>query len=115
MSACANCSAQFLGVHSVRTKTGPQKLPDGMLTMSLGEEERCTMERVRTPGDKSVSLCALSLAEFDGCSGVEVSSEGAAGAGTGTGVGAGASRVSSVVSIVGCWSYFLHFALHHDV
>ena len=102
-------------MHSPKDKAGLQKLPDGVLTMSVGEEERCTMERVRTPGDRSVSLCALSLAEFDGCSGVEVSSAGATGAGTATGVGAGASRVSSVVSIVGCWSYFLHFALHHDM
>lgn len=71
------------------------------------------MERVRTPGDESVSLCAFSLADADGCSGVAASSHGGVGGGAGTGVGTGASRVSSVPSIVCCWSYFLHFALLH--
>ena len=69
------------------------------------------MERVRTPGEESVSLCAFSLAEVDGCSGVAASSCDGVGVGAGTGVGAGASRRASVPSIVCCWSYFLHFAL----
>jgi hypothetical protein len=69
------------------------------------------MERVRTPGEASESLCAFSLAEVDGCSGVAASSFDGVGGGAGTGVGAGASRRSNVPSIVCCWSYILHFAL----
>lgn len=69
------------------------------------------MERVRTPGEASESLCAFSLAEVDGCSGVAASSFDGVGGGAGTGVGAGASRRSNVPSIVCCWSYFLHLAL----
>lgn len=80
--------------------------------MSGREEERCAMERVQTPGEALLSLCAFSLAEADGCSGVATSSDAGVGGGADTGVGAGASNRSSVPSIVCCWSYFLHFALH---